>query len=231
MKIEDPKNFQVKDLMVSFLCVDSKGRHEKGDPVIWRNVITVKSRIFNQNNQKMVELAALPEAPIRYTTDGSSPKTHGGVYDGPFPVSEQTSVVLAVAEKYGIVSDIHKLEIPKEDTHFEIDPEMALIWNRELYPATTKESYDMMKPMKKHQAKAFGVRATVGHKHFVEMAFDPDFEVTGDKLEGGVEYMRGLLPEGQVSIRIARLRFEKGRHFMDWIADIKGVVNPDEVEQ
>ena len=30
MKIEDPKNFQVKDLMVSFLCVDSKGRHEKG---------------------------------------------------------------------------------------------------------------------------------------------------------------------------------------------------------
>jgi hypothetical protein len=32
MKIEDPKSFQVKDLMVSFLCVDSKGCHEKG----WR---------------------------------------------------------------------------------------------------------------------------------------------------------------------------------------------------
>jgi hypothetical protein len=40
-----------------------------------------------------------------------------------------------------------------------------------------------------------------------------------------------LSPEGQVSIRIARLRFEKGRHFMDSIADIKVVVNPDEVEQ
>ncbi len=232
MKIEDPKAFKVKELKVSFLCVDSNGLHENGSPVVWKNAITLKSRIFNQNNRKMVELVSAPEAPVRYTTDGSSPKTHGGVYDGPFELPEGASVVLAVAEKDGIVSEIHQLDIPEDsDDGATIDPERPLVWRKEHYPVTTRESYAIMGLMKKHKAEAFGVRAAVSGKHYVEMAFDPEFGVMGDKLESAVEHMRGLLSEGQVNIRMAKLKFEQGLHFMDWIAEIKGTVDPAEIQQ
>jgi Fn3 associated len=59
----------------------------------------------------MVELRAAPAAPLRYTTDGSDPKLCGATYDGPFVVPPGTLVVLAVAEKHGIVSECHRLNI------------------------------------------------------------------------------------------------------------------------
>jgi hypothetical protein len=231
MKVEEPKNFRTRELVVSFLCLDSKGQHEVGNPVVWENAINVKSRIFSQNNQKMVELVSAPEAPIRYTTDGSSPKTHGGSYNGPFPLPENTSLLLAVAEKNGIVSEIHKLDISGEEKAFEIDPEKPLTWMREHNPATTRESYELMRLIKKYHAKVYGVRATVSGANYVEMAFDPNFRVSGDNLEGSVEHLRSLLEEGQVSIRVEKTVFEKGQFFMDWIAEIKSEVKPDEVVQ
>ena len=55
----------------------------------------------------MAELRSAPEAPIRYTTDGSDPKSNGGIYNEPFVIPQQTQVILAVAEKSGILSEIH----------------------------------------------------------------------------------------------------------------------------
>ena len=59
----------------------------------------------------MVELRAAPEAPIRYTTDGSDPKTLGGTYTAPFAVPPGTICVLAIAEKAGVQSEIHRRDI------------------------------------------------------------------------------------------------------------------------
>src|SRR5919202_5549568 len=78
-------------------------------PVSWRNRITIKSRTYQSGADKMVELRTAPAAPLRYTTDGSDPKICGAAYDGPFVVPPGTLVVLAVAEKQGIVSDCYRL--------------------------------------------------------------------------------------------------------------------------
>ncbi|MEW5952367.1 MAG: chitobiase/beta-hexosaminidase C-terminal domain-containing protein [Bacillota bacterium] len=108
----DARAFKTSELEVSFLCIDSAGKHQAGDPVVWRNRITIKSRTFHgPGGEKMVELRSAPPAPIRYTTDGSSPKLSGGSYDGPFAVPPGTLLVLAVAEKGGLISDEHRLEI------------------------------------------------------------------------------------------------------------------------
>jgi len=103
-KVQDPKHFETNELEVSFLCVDTKGEHETGAPVTWRNRLTIKSRTFQSGHDKMVELRVAPAAPLRYTSDGSDPKIAGASYHDPFVVPQGTHVVLAVAEKNGLVS-------------------------------------------------------------------------------------------------------------------------------
>jgi hypothetical protein len=88
------------DMHVSFLCVDSKGAHEKGATCKWANSVILKKRVFGDSRKKTVELKAAPtNATIRYTTDGSSPKNAGGIYSSPFNIDRSTMVILAVAEK------------------------------------------------------------------------------------------------------------------------------------
>ena len=63
LKVSDVKNFQTDELTMSFLCVDSTGEHDTGHPVTWHNRITIKSRVYQDGEQKMIELRAAPEAP------------------------------------------------------------------------------------------------------------------------------------------------------------------------
>ena len=104
-KVSDPKQFRTSELVASFLCLDSRGEYDTGAAVPWQNRITIKSRTYQSGTDKMVELRTAPAAPLRYTTDGSDPKLCGATYDGPFVVPPGTLVVLAVAEKHGIVSE------------------------------------------------------------------------------------------------------------------------------
>ena len=69
------RDYETVELKVSFLAVDSTGEHETGDPITWTNRITLKGRVFDSGSDKMMELRAAPPAPIRYTTDGSDPKS------------------------------------------------------------------------------------------------------------------------------------------------------------
>src|SRR5215475_6100485 len=76
-KVQDPKHFETNELAVSFLCMDTKGEHETGAPINWRNRLTIKSRTFQSGHDKMVELRVAPAATLRYTSDGSDPKIAG----------------------------------------------------------------------------------------------------------------------------------------------------------
>jgi len=80
--VENINQFKTRELRLAFLCVDSTGEHETGEPEEWQNTITLKYRIYNRGNQQVVELQSAPPASIRYTTDGSNPKEYGGLYDG-----------------------------------------------------------------------------------------------------------------------------------------------------
>ena len=148
-----------------------------------------------------------------------------------FAIPEGTQVVLAIAEKKGIISDTHRLDVPADDKPFEIDPDKPVKWRREHLPSSTKESYDFLKLLIKHKAEAFGPRVTMGGENWVELAFDPKLRVPGDKLEGAVEHIRGLLPEGQVSIQTTTLNFLRGQNLLDWVADVRTEIKPEEIDQ
>jgi hypothetical protein len=232
LKVTDANKFETDELEVFFLCVDSRGEHETGENFPWKNRITLKWRSFQNGPQKMVELRSAPKVPIRYTTDGSDPKTAGGVYDTPFLVPKGTVCVLAYAEKNGVASDVCRWDIDwKATSEVVVDKEKPAIWRRTHHPSATKESYEFLERTKKHEATLCVPHITVAGKNWIELQVDDKVYLTPDQIEKTLEHLRGLLTDGQVDIEARALRFDSGQKLLDWVAEAKTEIKPGEVEQ
>jgi len=241
LPVTGARAFKTAELVVSFLCVDSSGKHQSGDPATWRNRITIKSRAYQgAGGEKMVELRAAPEAPIRYTTDGSDPGLSGGGYNGPFAVPPGALLVLSVAEKNGIVSEQHRLEIrwgaggpgpgpgPDDDG---IDPVRPAIWRREHITRTTRDTYGLLGRLKKYQATLPVAKIMVVEKNWAELNLDEKLILNAEQLEETIGQLRGLVGGGEVSLEAMSIHFPTGRHLLDWVAEVKTEIKPGEVEQ
>lgn len=234
-RVQDPQKFVTDELVVSFLCVDSKGTHETGNQVVWRNRITVKSRQYDgSNGSKMVELRAAPTATIRYTTDGSNPRTAGGTYDEPFAVPAGTRMVLAVAERAALSSDEHRLDITwGAQNDWKVDPAKPATWKRAHKVATTKEVYELLGLVRKHGAKVLGARALVqGTPHWLDVNFDDQLALTSEQLEAAFASLRTLVPgDVQLELQSQRLVFDAGQRLLDWAEDARTELKQHEVAQ
>ena len=229
------RDFETADLRVSFLAVDSRGEHETGAAVAWQGRITVKSRDYMDGERRMVEIRAAPPAPIRYTTDGSDPKVAGGAYDEPFAVPEGARLVLAVAEKDGVCSDLHNREIAEQPVARPIDPTRPAEWTPPgagFEFTTTRTVYGFIARLKKHLGAAGGLRVSVqgaDSKTWSELNLSDDIALDGERIEKAVEHLRSLVRDGEVSIGAKRIRFETGQRFRDYIAEIRANYERDEV--
>jgi hypothetical protein len=144
----------------------------------------------------MVELRVAPNAPIRYTTDGSDPKTSGGLYSGPFAAPAGTICVLAIAEKAGVQSEVHRRDITwDKKEELKLDLNRPVVWAREHRPKTTKESYELLGLLKKHQASLPGPQVKIVGKNWLELNLDTKVVLDGEKLETAVNQLREILTE------------------------------------
>ena len=182
----------------------------------------------------MVELRAAPAAPLRYTTDGSDPKVSGGSYDDPFVVPYGARLVLAVAERKGITSEV--LQVPinwdKAPEEKPIDKDQPATWR----PAggfnfsTTRTAYGFLERMRKHGAKAAATRIAVLDTQWVDLNLAEDLILDADQIQATVEHLRSLLAEGEVSIEASALWFPTGQHLLDYVRDIAAELPRNEVE-
>ena len=188
--------------------------------------------VYQQGHDKMLELQSAPPVPIRYTTDGSDPKQAGGSYDEPFVIPSGTVCVLAVGEKQGLISETLRVDITWDKVDdFSVAPHQKAIWKREHRPTTTKESYEFLAKVKKYQAQVKGVRININGSHWLDFSVDEKLGLDGEKLEEVVNYLRGLLCDGEIEIDAPALHFPSGQQLLDWVAEAKTQVRRDEVEQ
>ena len=233
----DGRNFETEELRVSFLAVDSTGEHETGEPVEWRNRISLQSREYLDGERRMVEIRTAPKAPIRYTTDGSDPKVAGGAYEGPFSVPEGARLILAVAEKDGVSSELHRREISEQPVVQPIDRAGPNVWvpSDGFEFATTRTSYGFIARLKKHGGLASGLRLNVqaaagaGLGAWSELNFSDDIALDGERIEQAVEKLREFVPDGEVSVEAKRIRYETGQAFLDHIAEIRAEYRREDV--
>lgn len=233
-RVEDLHAFKTSEMEISFLCADSSGQHETGQPSIWKNRITLKKKIYGDNNKKRVELqSAPPGAVIKYSTDGSNPQTGGGLYDGIFIIQKPTSIVLAVAEINEIYSEQLKVTIPDwdEDEGIIIDLSKKVKWNCEHKQTTTKESFDFIEGLKKYDGKLSGPTITIAGDKWLELTVNGEIFLNANQIETMIENMRNVYSEGQVNIEAFSLWFPSGQDLIDFAEDEKKNINADEVEQ
>ena len=233
--VDNPKQFKTNEMEISFLCVDSKGEHQTGEEQRWRNTITLKSREYQQGNDKMVEIQAAPPAQIRYSTDGSDPKQNGGLYDAPFVVPRGTVLVLAIAEKNGILSDVHqrKISTSSNPKQVEIDRTKPVMLERSQNYVTKQESFEFLNRLKKFQGKAVGMRVEIQESanRWLDFSTASDLQISAEQLEAVITNLRSLLPNGEITITSESLSFETGQTLLDWVTDTKTELRPDEVKQ
>ncbi|MBI2264570.1 MAG: DUF499 domain-containing protein [Armatimonadetes bacterium] len=231
-KVDNRHAFKSKELLFSYLVVDSKGVNETGPARPWKNRITLKYRLYQDGNEKRCELKAAPNAEIRYTTNGSDPKHSGGLYEGPFVVPKGTVVVLAVAKKGEISSQELRVGIDWEkDEGVQIDLFKSVLWKREQSFKTTKETYEFLDRLKKYEATTPGPKITISGQRYIELTFDPKLEPTPENLEEAIKPLRALLSEGQVWLDAESIRLPSGQALLDWVAEVKSEIRPDEVVQ
>ncbi|ETX04995.1 MAG: hypothetical protein ETSY2_25615, partial [Candidatus Entotheonella gemina] len=230
--VTDPRHFETRDLTVSFLCVDAKGEHETGEPVEWHNRITIQSRVFQSDGEKRVELQAIPEAPIRYTTDGSNPNVGGMTYEGPFAVPENAYIVLAGAETHGLVAE-HRLDLDAADSApVKIDPERPAVWKHKHKSETTQETYTLLGQLKRFQASILGSKVSiVSESHWLEFNSDDQLALDAAALESTIESLRSVLKDGQIALEAFALSFPAGQQLLDWVKDVRTDLHTEEVEQ
>ncbi|MDI6716472.1 MAG: DUF499 domain-containing protein [Actinomycetota bacterium] len=227
--VENLSEFKTKELKVSFLCVDSKGEHETGEPVEWQNKITLKYRVYDRGEDKVVELVAAPAASIRYTTDGSNPREYGGLYDGEIIVPKNCTYVLAVAEAQGIYSENLQIKIDRaKGSTITIDKNKPLKLYKRYETNDTAETYQELGLLKKHHAELSDVSVTFfrvddngGDKDWVQLIADASLKVEIEKLENSMDTIRdNFMHEGKVNINLeyGSARFATGQDFLDWVA-------------
>ena len=232
MRLEEP-TFETDAMRVSLLAEDSGGEHETGEPVEWRNRLTLKSRDWFAGDERKVEIRAAPPAPIRYTTDGSDPRLNGGAYEGPFDVPRGVRLVLAVAAKDGIESELHQREIAEKPEQRPIDKAGPVVWSPErgFTFQNTRTAYGFIGRLKKHGASASGLRlGAQADRTWVELSLSDDVELDAAAMEEAVEHLRRLVAGGEVEIRASRTHWATGQRFLDHVAEIRATYRRDEVE-
>jgi len=232
-KIEG-RDYETSELEVSFLAVDSKGEHQPGEPVTWKNTITIKSKAYMKGDDMMVELQSAPKVPIRYTTDGSNPRNGGGTYNDALVVAPGTLVVQAFAEHKGItVAEVHSLSIPWGQKAYQPDPVKPATWNKYHEFNSSPAAYGFISRIKKYGAEVAGSSVMVNQddKKWIEINFGEDVVLSADKLESIINEFRVMLENATVTIKAEKLQFKDGQKLMDYSGEVQTNPNQDEVTQ
>lgn len=229
--VPDLNAFKTTELALTFLCVDSTGKHATGAITRWENNVQLQYNSFDKNGKNYIELkASSPKVTIKYTTDGSNPKNSGGVYDDVFEVPNGTKFVQAIAvhEDLGIFSE--PISIPITETKFEINKDIPLTLSHSLKASVTADVYKQLETLNKHKAKVSGISLQVFEKtnamqqSWLELSFDNYVFHETESFVKQLDELRNVFFKDknvEISMNIEKCKFEKGQYFEDWIAENK----------
>lgn len=237
-RVTDFANFRTKDLIIYFLCEDSKNQHETGPQYRYQGAVTIKHRLYQAGSDQMIEMQSLPQAAtIKYSTDGSDPRSGGQTYKSPFALPKTTRVVRYFAEASGVFSEVKDVPIDWDNLGQErIDPDKQAIWRRRHELQTTKDTYEFLSRIQKYGALVPAIRIMVkdlqgSDDQWVELSTGDAIELDYPRIESMIRTLRELVANSEVRIFVDTIKFSKGQSLLDWIADVRGQIQSGEVVQ
>jgi hypothetical protein len=233
--VEDFQNFRTTELSLTFLCVDeSTDPRPTGEAFLWRNQISIKGQFYSQGADQMFKAISIPPVPLQYTTDGSSPISHGVPYDGDFVVPKQAKFIQVMGAKDG-VQTVENFTV-KASSGPVVIPEKPLFWKTEdrYYNIPQTEAYSVFEKCEQYGAGLANIFMNITQSQSGEnIAYTlPEGSVkTASEITILMEKLQELLGECSVQITIGGIHFENGQAFLDWAHADKFTPNPRELEQ
>jgi hypothetical protein len=171
-----------------------------------------------------MELQTHKDFEIRYTTDGSNPKTNGELYKEYFAMPTGIKFVQAVAvnESKGICSELLQYEV-KEDKLI-VDKEKPVRLFEPLMPTSTTETFRVLDNLKDLNSKIRGIDLTIQEKYgngFMMLSLG-EFDI--NNIEDLIKELNQLIDKFfinkkyEVTATINNVEFESGKVFEQWIS-------------
>ncbi|MDY6793589.1 MAG: DUF499 domain-containing protein [Thermodesulfobacteriota bacterium] len=209
------------EMVISFLCVDSKGVHHTGNSLTWEQDIEIRRDWKQQGDKFKVELQAHPHnIKLFYTSDGSDPLTNGASYEDGF-IADPLSVIQAYGEKNEVKSEIVQFKLPEaHQTGLKVDKNNPLTFKRKQNFSSTADSYQILGAIKNHNATVQKITVKANHGHqWIELATS-DLQFKADELESILNFVKdNLLSKGEIELSFHRLKFSHGQDFLNFIED------------
>ncbi|MCW5702705.1 MAG: ATP-binding protein [Bradyrhizobium sp.] len=214
-------SFSTTKLHLWFLAEDSTGEHPTGDPVPWRNTITILHEPRDTSAGRVVELKAVPAGSLRWTVGGTSPRDMGNPYVGPVTIPTLGGLLRVLAEE-GDISVENSFEFgplrngmrEKPQTLSElVDPARPASLIKRIERTDTQTSFELINHMKETHASALGAVLTVGLGDTSSMLrIGRDAPVQGAAIERAAVFLRELLNDERaaVALRLDGLAFLTG---------------------
>lgn len=229
LKVEDLNNFRTKELKLSFLCVDSRGKNTTGKPVNWTREIKLQYKPpFSKGSSDYLELkATAPNVKILYTTDGSNPRENGGVYDGEIEIPEGTKFVQAIAvnEELGIYSEPIQIEMKEKQFKIKKDDPLSII--EPTFYNSTKECFQALEELEEFKASLSDINLGISSSDNNMLDEYIDIAMGGFKIDRPKDleiYLKNTIDSFfdsktfEVNLTINKISFEKGSDFEKWVS-------------
>lgn len=212
--------FETDDLKLTFVCIDENDPNHEARPLVWKNKISLKSRIFEQAGERYIEFISAPHVPIFYTADGSDPRTRGVPYAGPFPIPRSCRVIQAIAKKDDIESELISRDVTQQELAA-VDPVKPLTWKtKQFQNMNTSEAWQVVTRLIEHngQAESLTIYFELPETGGEEFSYTAPESIlkTGEEIKAILELISNYAGTVNIGLTIQRIHFSRGQDFLDW---------------
>lgn len=202
--VDDLDNFTTTDATLYFLAVDSEGKHLSGEPQRWIAELKVRHQVKAIADKRLVTLECVPNAGMRYTTDGSNPK-EGVQYEQPFEIDTQAFKLMVYASA-GEASRVAEFPIPSAgDKQVQIHDgkPTKLADTKRVSLDSTEKVFGVINAFKTQPATRFkGVIVQIGEGESTVNIRFAEREITASVIEAAINGMRKALGNEQETVTV-----------------------------
>jgi hypothetical protein len=221
-----------------FLVVDPSGEHPMGEPVEWRNQLTVRYQARFLPGGREVELQVTPRGIIRFTTDGTSP-TGGRAYTGRFPVGLEKTFIRVLAEDQGVTVEKDFILPPamadgSGGNGLLIDDTVPARLRRQLRTADVPGTFRAIEASRKAKARLLAVTIEAGHgDRNLRLIAGSGIELGAADLDGQVAFLKRQLwqDDAAVALRASGAHFASGADLRAFACELGLELEQKDIEQ
>ncbi len=216
-----------------FLAVDPSGSHETGEIVEWKNKLTITHQPRERGDTRSVELKVVPRGRLRYTLDGTHPRS-GTEYSAPFEIGLDETLIQVIAEDAG-VETTRDFRIPKVgQTGPVIDAARPATLKRKLDFSGSAEVFMLLNHAKRAKGILHSVSFEIGQgDKAASVRFGSGSVISPESVERLIECVRSTLNDdaGHVSMGVRGIEFSTGHDLKEFLAEFGIKADASEVAQ